>query len=93
MEGIVDRLDIECVPYIACRLRKPQQSRPQLLKVVFPNTFYYHLVLRIAPRLRSFSSRGLHSARANQTVRERNEETRLACASHHVLISAIQLVK
>lgn len=86
VKSILNHLEIECIPQITYRLGKPQADRPRLVKVLLPNTFYKSLILRRAPRLRSFSSKGVYIRPSlTKEERERNREAWLARrVSHNV---------
>lgn len=78
VEQIFNHLEIECLPQAVYRLGKPRDDRSRLLKVILPSTSYQKLVLRRAPRLRSFSSRGVFIRPSlTKEQRERNREARM----------------
>ncbi|EYC20476.1 hypothetical protein Y032_0022g645 [Ancylostoma ceylanicum] len=50
----------------------PNSSRPRLLKVILPSTFFRNLMLRRAPNLRSFQAREKVFIRPSLTKEERD---------------------
>ncbi|EYC02055.1 hypothetical protein Y032_0102g3458 [Ancylostoma ceylanicum] len=56
---ILDHLSIQCHPVAVYRMGRINSNRPRLLKVVLPSSYYSSLTLRRAPKLKSFSVRGI----------------------------------
>ncbi|VDL64167.1 unnamed protein product [Nippostrongylus brasiliensis] len=54
IKRILDFLAVDCMPVTLYRMGKPVDSRPRLLKVVMPNSFFANLLLKRAHRLKAF---------------------------------------
>lgn len=76
---ILDHLDVQCTTDKVYRLGKPREDRCRLIKVVLPTTYFQNLVIRRAPRLRSFSYKGVFIRPSlTKEERERSREARSA---------------
>lgn len=56
---IFDFLQVDCHPVCVYRMGRVVNGRPRLIKIVLPSSFFTNLILRRAPRLRTFSFRGI----------------------------------
>ncbi|EYC44831.1 hypothetical protein Y032_0448g1643 [Ancylostoma ceylanicum] len=68
---ILDHLSIEAIPVCTFRMGRPSISRPRLLKVVFPSTFYRNLALKRAHYLKSFHTRVFIRPSLSKTERDK----------------------
>lgn len=69
-QHILDFLNVDCLPTTVYRMGKPNPSRPRLLKVILPCSRFQKTVLKLAPRLRFFSQKGIY-IRPSLTFEER----------------------
>lgn len=83
LRGIFDFLQIECHPVSIYRVGRVISGRSRLLKVVLPSSFFAGLIIRRAPKLRTFSFRGIY-IRPSLTIseRERSRANRSSNNSH-----------
>ncbi|KAK6029926.1 hypothetical protein OSTOST_03953, partial [Ostertagia ostertagi] len=73
--SVLSFLDIEYLPSAVYRMGIPNPNRPRLLKVVLPTSRFQRQAVQRAPRLRSFSHRGVH-LRPSLTKEERERRRR-----------------
>lgn len=79
-----DFLQIDSYPVSVFRMGRIIAGRPRLLKVVLPSSFYANLVIRRAPRLRTFSLKGIYVRPSlTKSERDRIRNARMSSYAHN----------